>query len=365
VAESKQTNYVPSLDGLRAISILMVIYAHLSVTHVLPRIVRASTLGDSAVIVFFVLSGFLITSQLQSELVRLGGIRLFRFYLRRIFRLVPALMLMVSVAAMFASYGLVPLSKTDVIRAITYTADYYHPQYWTVAHLWSLSVEEQFYLIWPLILLLAGLKRSRTFTIAAILLCPVLRVTAWYAGMDEALVFRRFELVADALAIGCLLALEHDRFRSSRIWKSWNPSLVIAFSGVVVIGCSLVHRLWPVSEVIGRSFIGLASVLIVGAAAFFPTSSATRILSWPPLVWLGKISYSVYLWQQMFLVSTPGVSEPPLPFPVDLFSALGCAILSYYFFEAPIRNFGKHLTERNRKIASLVPGTAQPERVEA
>jgi peptidoglycan/LPS O-acetylase OafA/YrhL len=324
----------------------MVIYAHLSVTHVLPHIMRASTLGDSAVIIFFVLSGFLITSQLESELTRLGGIRLVRFYLRRIFRLVPALFLMTAVAALLAYYGLVPLSKTDVFRALTYTADYYHPKYWTVAHLWSLSVEEQFYLIWPIILLLAGLRRSKTFAIAAILLCPLLRTAAWYSGMDEALVFRRFELVADSLAVGCLLALQRDAFKNSAIWKKWKPTLVMTASAAVIILWSMAHRFWPASEIVGRSFISVAAALAVAAVAFFPQTPGTRALSWGPLVWLGQISYSVYLWQQMFLVSTPGISEPPLPFPLDLFCAFALAVLSYYFVESPIRNFGRRLTAR-------------------
>jgi peptidoglycan/LPS O-acetylase OafA/YrhL len=324
----------------------MVIYAHLSVTHVLPHFMRASTLGDSAVIIFFVLSGFLITSQLESELLRLGGIRLIRFYLRRVFRLVPALFLMTAVAALLAYYGLVPLSKADVFRALTYTADYYHPKYWTLAHLWSLSVEEQFYLIWPIILIVAGLKRSKTFAIVAILLCPLLRTAAWYSGMDEALVFRRFELVADSLAVGCLLALQRESFRKSAIWKKWKPTPVIVASGAVIILWSMVHRFWPASEVLGRSFISIAAALAVGAATYFPQAAATRILSWAPLVWLGQISYSLYLWQQMFLVSTPGISEPPLPFPLDLFTAFTLAVLSYYFFESPIRNFGRRLTAR-------------------
>ena len=346
----------------------MVIYSHLSVTHVFPHFMRASTLGDSAVIVFFVLSGFLITSQLESELVRFGGIRLIRFYLRRIFRLVPALFLMTGFAALLAHYGLVPLSGRDVFRALTYTSDYYDPKYWTLAHLWSLSVEEQFYLVWPIILLLAGIARSKKFAIAAILLCPAMRTFCWYAGVNRDLVFRRFDLVADSLAIGCLLALERDAFRNSAIWKRWKPSAVIVAAAFVVVGWSLAHRLWPESEVIGRSFISLASAFAIGAAAFFPSAPATKFLAWKPLAWVGEISYSLYLWQQMFLVNTPGISKTPLPFPLSVIAAVTLAVLSYYFFESPIRNFGRRLTARKqngRVDPKDVREPLEPEQIQA
>jgi peptidoglycan/LPS O-acetylase OafA/YrhL len=329
---------------------------------------RASTLGDSAVIIFFVLSGFLITSQLESELVRFGSIRLIRFYLRRIFRLVPALFLMTGFATLLAHYGVVPISRHDVLRALTYTSDYYDPKYWTLAHLWSLSVEEQFYLIWPIVLLLAGIARSKKFAIAAILLCPAMRTFCWYAGVNRDLVFRRFDLVADSLAIGCLLALERDAVRNSVIWKRWKPNTVIVVSALVVIVWSLVHRLWPASEIIGRSFISLASALAVGAATFFPLASATKVLSWKPLVWVGEISYSLYLWQQMFLVNTPGVSKTPLPFPLSVLAAFTLAILTYYFFESPIRNFGRRLTARKhngRVDPKDIREPLEPEQIQA
>ena len=132
------------------------------------------------------------------------------------------------------------------------------------------------------------------------------------------------------------------------MWKRWKPSAVIAVSFLIVIGWSLAHRLLPASEIIGRSFISLASALAVGAAAFFPLTPATKFLSWKPLVWVGEISYSLYLWQQMFLVNTPGVSKTPLPFPLSVMAAFALAILSYYFFESPIRNFGRRLTARKQ-----------------
>lgn len=336
---------MPGLDGLRAVSILMVIYSHLSVTHVLPHAIRASTLGSSAVIIFFVLSGFLITSQLKAELRRIGTLRLRDFYIRRIFRLIPALLLMLGVAELMGAYGLVPISHMDVIRGLTYTADYFHPVYWSLAHLWSLSVEEQFYIIWPVLLVFAGLTRSRKFAIAAIVMCPVFRILGWFGGMDEALVFRRFEMVADSLAFGCLLAVDYDRIRNSRLWRILPPSVIVAASALLILAWSLIHRFWPASEIAGRTFISLGALLIIATVAFFPKSTPAKVLSFPPLVWIGKISYTVYLWQQMFLVATPGIGKTPLPFPFDLIAVFLISTASYYLYESPIRRFGRLITQ--------------------
>ena len=336
---------MPGLDGLRAVSILMVIYSHLSVTHVLPHILRASTLGSSAVIIFFVLSGFLITSQLKTELKRTGNIRFKDFYIRRIFRLIPALLLMLATAEVMGAFGLIPVAHIDVIRGLTYTADYFHPVYWTLAHLWSLSVEEQFYIIWPILLVFAGLTGSRRFAILAILLCPVFRAIGWYAGVDEALVFRRFEMVADSLAFGCLFALEYDRIKNMRLWRIFRPTVIVSASAALILIWSVIHRFVPAAEIVGRTFISLGALLIVACVAFFPESLPAILLSWPPLVWIGKISYTVYLWQQMFLVATPGVSKTPLPFPVDLICVFLISTASYYFYESPLRRFGRRITK--------------------
>jgi peptidoglycan/LPS O-acetylase OafA/YrhL len=208
-----------------------------------------------------------------------------------------------------------------------------------------LSVEEQFYIIWPVLLVFAGLAGSRRFAILAVLLCPVFRAIGWYAGIDEALVFRRFEMVADSLAFGCLLALEYDRVRDSRLWRRFRPTTIVAGSTALILIWSVIHRFIPAAEIVGRTFISIGALLIVACVAYFPESLPAMILSWPPLVWIGKISYTVYLWQQMFLVATPGISETPLPFPADLICVFAISTVTYYLYESPIRRFGRRITE--------------------
>jgi peptidoglycan/LPS O-acetylase OafA/YrhL len=341
----KPKAYVPALDGLRAICILMVMYSHLSASDQVPRFMRASPLGPSAVIVFFVLSGFLITSQLQSELRSTSGIRLGRFYVRRFFRLVPAMLLMVATAWILFKLGFVALSKRDIWNAVTYTMDYVKPDTWTLAHLWSLSVEEQFYLLWPVVLLIAGLKRAPKIVFWVLVLCPILRLVCWYDAPNEEFIIRRFELVADGLAFGCLLTLEQERFRNINLWKRLTPNQVVLLGGAVIVICSGIFRFYPRFEIIGDSLIGLAAMLVIASISFFPFEKSTLFLSSRQLVWIGRISYSLYLWQQIFLLPTPRISKVLVPFPADIVCALATACASYYLVESPLRELGKKLTQ--------------------
>ena len=328
----------------------MVMYSHLSASSQVPRFIRASTLGPSAVVVFFVLSGFLITLQLQSELRSTNGIRLGRFYIRRFFRLVPAMLLMVATACIFFKLGLVALSKRDIWNALTYTMDYVKPDTWTLAHLWSLSVEEQFYLLWPVVLLFAGLKRAPKVVFWVIVLSPILRLVCWYDAVSEELIVRRFELVADGLAFGCLLTLEQERFRNLNLWKRVTPNKVVLLGGAVIVVCSGIVRFYPRFEIIGDSLIGLAAMLLIASISFFPFEKSTLFLSSRQLVWLGRISYSLYLWQQLFLLPTPGRSSLFVPFPANVVCAIAAACASYYFIESPLRELGKKLTQSDTKF---------------
>jgi peptidoglycan/LPS O-acetylase OafA/YrhL len=138
---------IPSLDGLRAISIGMVIFAHLSGTRFFPSFVAGRRdLGNIGVRVFFVISGFLITTLLLQELAAKGRISLPLFYLRRSLRIFPCAYTYISIAALLTWAGFLRLRTTDLVHAATYTVNYEVVRPWHTIHLWSLSVEEQFYL---------------------------------------------------------------------------------------------------------------------------------------------------------------------------------------------------------------------------
>ena len=138
---------IPILDGLRAVSIAFVLFGHLAQTRNFLQINPNLTLAEFGVRVFFVISGYLITSILLAELSRKGSISLSRFYFRRTMRLFPAAYVFVGVMAILATYGIVHLERWDVAFALTYTTDFNNSRAWSVGHLWSLAVEEQFYLV--------------------------------------------------------------------------------------------------------------------------------------------------------------------------------------------------------------------------
>src|SRR5690348_1015134 len=211
-------NRIPSLDGIRAVSILMVLYGHLTGTRGFPNQVDGTwgnALGDIAhlgVLVFFVISGFLITSLLMSEREKTGTISLGKFYLRRVLRIFPAFYALIAALAIATWLGWVDLGGRDFAYALTYTVNYYPDHPWQIGHLWSLSIEEQFYLLWPLTLLALRQRRALIVAVLAILAGPAVRagLREWMFRMDPSTALADmpiFPAMCDYLATGCALAL--------------------------------------------------------------------------------------------------------------------------------------------------------------
>jgi peptidoglycan/LPS O-acetylase OafA/YrhL len=332
--------HIDSIDGLRGLSIVFVIFSHAA--GMLPAIFRHGTqLGPAGVTIFFVISGYLITSKLLAEKARSGKISLRNFILGRIFRLMPASMCLIVTAVILSHLGIVKLSGKELIHALTYTMDYIHPANATLEHLWSLSVEEQFYLIWPIALLIAGDRKSTAACVIVLLLCPIMRGLAWYTGdVDHLLVFRRFEFLSDALAIGCLLSLVQGRLPK---WISSSATSIICIL-VIILDCMAVRH-WQPFPIIGITINSICSALIINCLVN-PNLAISRHFAWAPLKWVGTVSYSLYLWQQMFLM-------PPYPAVPSLWmlalkclGALAVATISYYGIERPIRDWGKRLYSR-------------------
>ncbi len=196
---------IPSLDGLRAISIALVILSHLAKWKHIPA-APLESYGALGVHVFFVLSGFLITNLLLEEHERTSTIRLQNFYLRRAFRIFPAAFVFLAVAV-----GLYwrEMHWTHIMAAVFYAANLDLTRPWIFGHLWSLSIEEQFYLLWPF-----ALKKWHRHRVA-ILGCvfvgtPIFRGLL-YAVKANGPVIASLPVFADQLAIGCLLAIFANR----------------------------------------------------------------------------------------------------------------------------------------------------------
>ncbi len=335
------TKRIPTLDGLRAVAIVLVLVAHTAGTSHVPKARTLELLGEVGVRIFFVLSGFLITTLLVRERVTVGRIDLRTFFVRRVFRIFPAFVAYLAVMAALSATGVVAIPASDFVYAATYTMNFVTPDPWYLGHSWSLAVEEQFYLIWPLTVALVGVTRSDRVALGAILVAPILRIAAelWIPWIDDA-GDHAFPLVLDGLAFGCLLALVRPQLEASRRYMAMVRSRLFWFvplAGFAVLVLTLPH-VGPLGNpklfAIAKSASAFTIALTIHRCTVLPVGKIGRLLESAPLVWIGVLSYSLYLWQQPFVNRTH--DSWYTAFPQSWIFALAAACASYYLVERPI-----------------------------
>lgn len=342
---------LPGLDGLRAISVFGVILSHLMMLDFFPDVhwLKAIALrGTYGVTVFFVLSGFLITHLLVSEERKTGRISLKRFYIRRGFRILPPALAYLAIVGIFGAFGYFALSWRDFLAPALFVENYQTgPK--VVAHFWSLSVEEQFYLVWPVLVFLLPSRHRLAITLALVLLAPIwmaysLQTAGGLYGVNE----HRSDLVFHTLLAGCLLALARSDQRWSRFlslpfcrrWPLFLISLVlilIRLSPTVMQGNAW---LFALGDSLGA--IGVALLVNVVIQARLP--AINNLLNTRVLTWVGRLSYSLYLWQQPLCFARPTTWWLG-GFPQCVIASIVFAAASYYLIEQPI------LGVRNRMFA--------------
>ena len=353
---SPSAERIPSLDGLRAISIMLVLLSHLAGTGGFP--ISAATmnpwaLGSLGVTVFFVISGFLITGLLLDELRRTGRIRLGRFYFRRTLRIFPPYFAFLGALALASAGGWIVLNSGDLWRSATYTSNYHDGRSWYVGHTWSLSVEEQFYLLWPAVLLFARTRRALLIAAATILVVPVIRVGEWEL-MRAAGVGSRFETIADALAAGCVLACVRSRLHASPLYMRALGSRWFVLVPMSALLANLTHDHPLLAMGAALTVIHVCLALCVDWAVTFHEGRIGRVLNAAPLVFIGWISYSLYLWQQPFLnrESSAFVAQ----FPQNVLLTAAAAVASYYIVERPSLQLRKWVEQGQRRRQPLPTG---------
>lgn len=202
---------IPSLDGLRALAISLVIVAHGVETWGAPRSLQPLRhVGNLGVRVFFVISGFLITTLLLREMGAHQSVSLRNFYARRSLRILPAFLIFVAVIHALATLGIVNSPPGDTIRALTFTMNYRDDKSWPLNHIWSLSVEEQFYLLWGVLFVLISQRRVKLAVIPLAVLPLGIRCAYLFGALHHSnpvAPARQFECLVDAIAAGTLLAL--------------------------------------------------------------------------------------------------------------------------------------------------------------
>lgn len=329
-----RTGRVPTLDGMRGLAIGLVLAAHAMRTTGAPggRAWRmyAHRLAIG-VDVFFVISGFLITLILLRELGRAGRIDLRDFWRRRGLRIIPAYAVYLFFVAALCKLGLEETRPVDWGAALTYTTNLLPDRSWALGHTWSLSIEEQFYLGWPLILATAGRRRALWLLAGVLGGEPLLRYasTRWLPSIDlDYVTYARL----DPIGFGCLLALAAPGPAWLRAGLARHPGLHQLMALAIIVASGSI-RDWRY-QVVARPLIESGAITIFLATSLTaPGSIAGRILESRTLMAIGTLSYSLYLWQQPFLA--PDRPDWWATWPQNIALAVACSATSYFVVERP------------------------------
>jgi peptidoglycan/LPS O-acetylase OafA/YrhL len=369
-ASSKTTSHIPALDGLRAFAVIAVIAFHTNLSS-LP----GSYFGVDT---FFTLSGFLITSLLVAEWTGRGRISLRSFWARRARRLLPALFLMLTgvgiIAAVWPQTLASPQLLGDAIATVFYAANWHliaeHSNYFAATqpspllHTWSLAIEEQFYLVWPLLVLLVlrgrigrrakspdtnphDTRRRRLWILFGVSAGGAVASAVWMAvishqGGDTARSYYGSDTRAQAILVGAALAVATTLLPRAATQRA---KLVLAGAGL--LGLAGTSALWahvPENSLLafhgGFFLAALSTAAIIACVTQLPRSGVGSFLSLRPLRYLGRISYGMYLWYLPFalILSGPRTHLQGYPlFALRLVVVIAVATVSAYAVELPIR----------------------------
>lgn len=297
--------YLPTLDGWRAIAITLVVASHAltAQSEHSGGLLNLLTfrMGTFGVMLFFAISGYLITTRLLVEQERTGGISLRSFYIRRTFRILPAAWTYLAVIAALGAAGVMSLRWSDIAPAAFFYANYLPPQSWFTGHYWSLAIEEHFYCLWPPILVMTNGRRAIGIATLLIVLSVVLRLHLSSAGDLPGYTHLRL----DAFMFPCILALLL-RYRdfANRFAEKMRPVWWVSLLALFALGLVVAMR-FPALREPQRIFQSAALPLIIATTVLRPNDFFGRVLRTPALEWLGRTSYSVYLWQQLFFGFAP------------------------------------------------------------
>lgn len=357
-----------ALDGLRGIAVLMVIAGHFvgSVADTddpLPRALLVLGNGGIGVTLFFVLSGYLITSILVRERARTGRVHFGNFYIRRTLRIWPAFYAFLAVVTVLALTGVIDATGGQIASSAAFVWNYSPvADGWWLGHTWSLAVEEQFYLLWPVALVFLGARRAVLVAVVLVVASPVLRTLSYLllpGQRDD--VWMMFHTRADGLLVGCLIALlptvqpilwkrVQQAARSLRIEYTALAVLLVSSALEVIFG-------GPWVLPFGYSLTALAAgALVLVVVDRDAPSPILRVLRWRVLTTVGVLSYSLYLWQQLFL-APQGTGIPVVGSGVlGLITLAAVGWLSYVLIERPFLGLKDRLQRPARVTPSDAPG---------
>jgi len=356
---TENRNYIAGLDGLRAFAVLAVIAYHFSFSFAMG--------GFLGVDVFFVISGYLITSKILPSLVNENNFSLREFWIRRIRRLIPAAYTMIITTFMWVTLfnrKMITTVLSDGLSSIIYASNW-----WFIFHkvsyfdsfgspsplknLWSLAIEEQFYIVWPIVLIV-GLKffkkriKLANFVFIGALCSAMLMGILYKPGMDPSRVYYGTDTRAFELLMGCFMAIifPMKKFLSQKATvrkvKTLNITSMITFA-VFILSVIFMNEYQTFLYRGGMLLLSLNAAILT-ACICNPNSYLSGLLSWKPLCWIGKRSYGIYLWHYPIIVLSTPASEIGHQtwwrILIQLAITFIIAELSYRYIEMPIQKYG-------------------------
>ncbi len=363
--KTEPNSRIPGLDGLRALSVLLVVVSHvlLSISpNELGRweVLRPYLHGGLGVLFFFVISGYVITRMLLREWQEFGSVSVAEFYKRRVIRLFPAAALFVVTTSVLSLGMGQEVSSRCLLTAFTFSEGVFRQCDWNLAHLWSLTAEELFYLGWPFLFLRVQKKPGLRWYGITVACCATLRVALYLANRRGLNFPIDFSIVThfDQMATGSLLALLEKRYPQtlSRVFQRWGAlpwtgvAVIIGIQGASHLGCAgwLLLPFGPLLKAI-------AFASIMASFTFRPAGVLFNIATTRVATTIGLLSYSLYLWQQPFFRHVASGSAVPGWLTESALKCLwifGLAWGSYTFVEVPIRKFAEKrgwLVNRRRR----------------
>lgn len=366
-----EMNRIKSLDGIRAISILMVLLGHARET--MPEYITGnpffimisnSSLGVS---IFFVISGYLITRLLIKERVNTGAVDIKDFYMRRIYRIFPVFYLYIFVVLVIKHFFVTDIFTDSSLPkyAGLYLWNYKHlfssfssPDngFWFFGHFWSLSMEEQFYMFWPLMFIKARKLKLKKILIGFVLMIPIARVLT-YAFMPESRgqIGIMLHTGGDAILLGCLGAIfENSKDAKNNLIQLLESKYLIISSAIFlfVVSPALTFYLEGMySLTIGMTLNNICIMILIFWSIYVPSKLAD-FLNAKPVMYIGFLSYSLYIWQQLFLTNI--YDSWVHQFPQNLVLVFVVACLSYHLIEKPILGLKKRTAKRENTLRKPV-----------
>ena len=363
---SPKQGYLPTLDGWRAVAILAVIQYHGDLYQagwLSNRFVHEN--GFLGVDLFFAISGFLICSRLLEESRTRGYFSLGGFYIRRCFRILPAAWAYLLVCAILSCAKIIPVDWGGLIASLLTVRNLWAgvagdtPTHWYTIHFWSLSVEEHFYLLLPGLLVIARGKKTAVTAAAALLTTVWTLIIVRMVHLQTPGVWLRTDERLSSLMVPAFFAVLLGGERVRDIVVRWlHPWVaVLVFCLVYAVGLS-VRTLQPLDVIYGFP-------LLIISTTYHPFSWSGRVLELGPLRFVGHISYSLYLWQQLFFLLGHQGARWPLSlfqhFPMNYVAAFSVAVGSYYLLEKPCIRLGhriaRPLTEGREELVLVGQST--------